>query len=471
MLELLESQTRLTGNQKKIIAAAVIGDMLDYFDFGLIGYALAFIVGPWHLTYGQSALILLTSGIGGVPGALFYGWLADKIGRRTVFIITALNFSIATGIMALTPDNGGWIFLSVCRFFVGFGVAGLFTVDLPLTQEFVPTSRRGFVGGLVTSLLPVGAMMGALLGAFATPYIGWRGLFAIGLLPAFVTLLIRAWVPESPRWLIRMGRVDEARRSLAWALEIDPSRIELPASIPEPQPTQWGELFAHPRSAVLSCLTNLATQSGSIGISLWSATLLVLLLKVSPADASYMLFFASFAGLVGRFVFSWLSDAIGRKPSGVLLGLGAAASLAAAGHWHDAMLGGLSVFYIMLFFQRFFGDGGYAIVGPYTAEVWPAGLRASGMGFGFGIGNFGKIIGPLGLALIVGSSDVIAPKATVAAIEPAMYYLAGWYVVTALTFLVLGIETKGRSFEELDGTFDPSVSSVGRASLEPARQP
>src|SRR6202007_1660145 len=107
MLELLESQTRLTGNQKKIIAAAVIGDMLDYFDFGLIGYALAFIVGPWHLTYGQSAMILLTSGIGGVPGALFYGWLADRIGRRTVFIMTALNFSIATGVMAVTPDTGG----------------------------------------------------------------------------------------------------------------------------------------------------------------------------------------------------------------------------------------------------------------------------------------------------------------------------------------------------------------------------
>jgi putative MFS transporter len=95
-------------------------------------------------------MILLTSGIGGVPGALFYGWLANRIGRRTVFIITALNFSLATGVMALTPDHGGWIFLSVCRFFVGFGVAGLFTVDLPLIQEFAPTAKRGFIGGLVT---------------------------------------------------------------------------------------------------------------------------------------------------------------------------------------------------------------------------------------------------------------------------------------------------------------------------------
>ncbi|HEX3861369.1 MAG TPA: MFS transporter [Stellaceae bacterium] len=450
MLELLERQQRLTGNQKKIVAAAVIGDMLDYFDFGLIGYALAFIVGPWHLTYGQSAMILLTSGIGGIPGALFYGWLADRIGRRTVFIVTALNFSLATGIMALTPDNGGWIFLSVCRFFVGFGVAGLFTVDLPLVQEFVPTSKRGFVGGLVTSLLPIGAIMGASLGAFATPLIGWRGLFAVGLLPAAITLLIRAWVPESPRWLMRMGRTEEARHSLAWALEIDPAAIQLPTELPEAQPAAWRDLFRFPRSVALSCLTNLGVQSGSIGIGLWSTTLLVLLLKIGPAEASYLMIFASIAGLAGRFVFSYLSDAIGRKPSGVLLGFGAAASLAAAGHWHDSYIGSLSVFYLMLFGQRFFGDGGYAVVGPYSAEVWPSSLRASGMGFGFGIGNFGKIIGPLGLALIVGSSDVIAPKATIAAIEPAMLYLAAWYAMAGVVYLILGIETRGRTLEELD---------------------
>ena len=224
MLEHLERQTSLTNNQRKIVFAAILGDMLDFFDFCLIGFVLAFIMGPWHLTYGQSAMILLSSGIGAVPGALFWGWLADRIGRRKVFIMTALNFSFATGVMALTPQEGGWIFLTVFRFFVGFGVSGLFTVDLPLVQEFVPTSKRGFVGGLVTSCLPFGGMIGAVLGCIFAPVIGWRGLFVVGLMPALITLLIRAWVPESPRWLIRMGRLEEARRSLAWALQKDPAR-------------------------------------------------------------------------------------------------------------------------------------------------------------------------------------------------------------------------------------------------------
>jgi putative MFS transporter len=193
MLDVLERQQKLTTNQWKIISAAILGDMLDFFDYGLIAFALAFIVGHWKLTYGQSAMILLAAGIGAVPGALVWGWLADRIGRRTVFIGTALNFSIFTGIMALTPDAGGWIFLAVCRLFVGAGVSGLFAVDLPLVQEFVPSSKRGWVGGIVTCCLPLGGTLAALLGAYLEPYVGWRGLFAIGLLPAFLTLLIRAW--------------------------------------------------------------------------------------------------------------------------------------------------------------------------------------------------------------------------------------------------------------------------------------
>src|SRR5713226_1804270 len=82
MLELLDRQKRLTVNQWKIIATANLSDLLDFFDFYLIGYALAFILKEWHLTYGESALILLASGVGAVPGAFFWWWMADKIGRR-----------------------------------------------------------------------------------------------------------------------------------------------------------------------------------------------------------------------------------------------------------------------------------------------------------------------------------------------------------------------------------------------------
>ncbi|MFI4983017.1 MAG: MFS transporter, partial [Nevskiales bacterium] len=229
MLEHLERQKSLTANQWKIFAAATLGDMLDFFDFYLIGFVLAFIVGGWHLTYGQSGLILLSSGIAAPLGSMFWGWMADKIGRRKVMILTVLNFSVPTGLMALTPEHG-WLFLSVCRFFVGMGVTGLYTVDILVVQEFVPASRRGRITGLTTALLPAGTLLGALSGAYLEHYIGWRGLFVVGLMPAALTLLIRAWVPESPHWLIGKGRHAEARASLAWALQVDPASIQLPAA-------------------------------------------------------------------------------------------------------------------------------------------------------------------------------------------------------------------------------------------------
>ncbi|HEV2100786.1 MAG TPA: MFS transporter [Stellaceae bacterium] len=474
MIEYLERQEKLTANQWRIIATANLGDMLDFFDFFLIGYVLAFILKDWHLTYGQSALILLSAGLGAVPGAFFWGWMGDKIGRRRVFIATALNVAIATGIMFFTPDqNGwiaGWIFLAFFRFFVGFGNAGLIAVDIPLVQEFVPSYKRGWVSGLTTVLLPAGNLLGALSGAYLAPKIGWRGLFLVGLLPAALVLMIRYWVPESPRWLMRMGRFEEARKSLAWALQIDPKEIELPTSAPREEKTSWRELFKYPRSMVAACLVALS-QTGGAGILLWITTLFVMVLKITPAEASYLMIYVSVLGIVGRLIASWMSDAFGRRPSGLLIGMGGAVTMALAGYWHDVYLGTVSVFFVMIMIQRFFGDASYAIIGPYIAEVWPNRLRASGMGFSYGIGNLGKIFGPLGLALIVGSSNYVSPKATLSAIFPALLYLGFWYGQAALVFWFIGFETKGRSIEEINSTLDeqPAVSGAVAASSPAAR--
>ena len=246
MLNYLDSRTTLTGCQRRIVFAAMLGDMLEFFDYYLIGFALPFFVGPWNLTFGQSAIILLTSGIGAMFGAVLYGRLADVIGRRRVFMATVLNAAFATGMLALTPE-GNWIYIAVFRFVAGVGVGGLYSVDLPLVQEFVPASKRGMVSGLVTSTIPLGLVLASILAATVTPYVGWRGLFAIGMAPALLTFVIRFWVPESPRWLLRMGRPEEARRALAVALEMDPDDLPpAPTNLAGPVPP-WSEIFRHPR--------------------------------------------------------------------------------------------------------------------------------------------------------------------------------------------------------------------------------
>jgi MFS transporter, putative metabolite:H+ symporter len=463
MLEHLEKQQSLTTNQWKIFAAATVGDMLDFFDFYLIGFVLAFIVGGWQLTYGQSGAILLASGIGAPLGSLFWGWMADKIGRRTVMILTVLNFSLATGLMAFTPEHG-WLFLAICRFFVGLGVTGLYTVDIAIVQEFVPAYKRGWITGLTTTLLPAGTLLGALAGTYLEPSIGWRGLFAVGLLPAALTLLIRAWVPESPHWLIGKGRTDEARKSLAWALQVDPSTIELPATAGPVEKTAWLELFKYPRSMAAACLTGIS-QTGSVGLSLWMTTLFVLVLHISPGEASFLIIWVGAISIFGRLFCSWISDAMGRRPAVVLSCLIAAATMSAAGYLRDVYIGTVSVFYLMILAQSFFGSGNYSIVGPYMAEVWPSKLRASGMGFAYGFGNLGKFIGPAGLAVIAGSDNFVTPKATLNALIPAMNYFAFWYVVGAAAIWFIGFETRGRTIAEIDGTLNESSTARSSRNL------
>ena len=450
MFEILDRQTSLTGNQKKILAAAIIGDALEFFDYFLIGFVLAFLIGPWKLTFNQFAIVFLSSGIGALLGAYAWGWVADRIGRRPVFIGTVLNFSIATGLLYFTPDNG-WVYLTILRIFVGFGVGGLYCVDLPLVQEFMPSHKRGWVGGLVTCVIPLGVGLGGVLGAVMGPT-EWRILFAIGLLPALVVLLVRLWVPESPRWLVRQGRYEEARKSLAWALQVDPASLPMPNAntLGAPIKTNWFDLFKYPRSLAVSWLGNVGAQTGAYGIALWAPTLFVLILKVTPQEAAKMFILLTVSGFIGRLSFSYLSEKIGRRNCGGLLGFGAAFFIILAGYNYNTMMFGVSAFWLILAVAMFFVDGGFAIVGPYAAEVWPSHLRTSGMGSAYGFGGIGKIIGPLGLAMIVGSSNFVKPDVPLTAIPTAFLYLGGWFLLAGLVYYFIGIETRGKSIEQID---------------------
>jgi MFS transporter, putative metabolite:H+ symporter len=449
MIELLDRQETLTTNQWKIFTAVILSIMLDFFDFLLIGFVLAFFVKDWQLTYGQSALILFSSGVAAVPGAIFFGWLGDRIGRRKVFLVTVLMFSFATGAMALTPDRG-WIYLAVMRFIVGVGAVGVATVDMPLLQEFVPAAKRGWISGLSIALVPGGGLLAATFATFLGGIVGWRGLFALGLLPALLAFLIRLWVPESPRWLIGRGRIEEARASLAWALQMEPEAILLPDLPPAPpQRAAWLELFKYPRSIAAGALVGLS-QTGAVGLALWMVTLLVMVLQVTPTEASFLVIWISLAQICGRGFGSWLTEQLGRRSAGALCCVVAALTTSLAGYLHATHLGVVPMFFALLLVQGFFANGNSAVSYPYMAEMWPAPLRASGFGLVYGVSNLGKFIGPAGLAVIIGASNYVSPKATLAGVVPGFNYFAVWYVLAVVAYLLIGFETRGRTIEELD---------------------
>jgi putative MFS transporter len=357
--------------------------------------------------------------------------------------------------MVFTPGPNalipGWLFLVFFRIFVGVGNAGIFTIDLPLVQEFIPAYKRGWVSALVTTLLPGGGMLAGLVAAWLLPIIGWRYLFLVGLSPLVLVFMIRYWVPESPRWLIRMGRHEEARRSLAWALMIDPKEITLPAALPPLEHTRWIELFKYPRLVAAGCLTGL-TQTGGASLGLWGATLLVIVLNTTPAHAAFLMVFVGVSAIIGRFFITALIEPLGRRGAGTLACVMAALLIVFMGYFYGVFIGAWSLFYVLYLAQSFFSSSIYSVVGPYMSEIWPARLRSSGMGMSYGVGNLGgKVFGPLGLALIMGAGDIIKPAApNLAMLGPAFIYFASWYILGVVGFWVFGPETKGRTFEEMD---------------------
>jgi putative MFS transporter len=191
-----------------------------------------------------------------------------------------------------------------------------------------------------------------------------------------------------------------------------------------------------------------------------------MVLHITPAQASGLVVWASLGQIVGRFFCSWISDAMGRRASIALTCAIAGVTFSLAGHWHNLFVGGFSVFYLMIVVQQFFGSGSYSIIGPYMAEIWPARLRASGLGLAYGAGNLGKFIGPAGLALIAGSSNLVSPQATLDALIPAMNYFALWSVLGVVAALFIGFETRGRTIDEIDAALAlrrPQTAAAKRA--------
>jgi putative MFS transporter len=175
--------------------------------------------------------------------------------------------------------------------------------------------------------------------------------------------------------------------------------------------------------------------------------------------------FVGVSAIIGRFFITMLIEPLGRRGAGTVACVMAAILMVCAGYLYDVFIGTWSLFYMLYIAQSFFSSAIYSVVGPYMAEIWPARLRSSGMGMSYGTGNLGgKVLGPAGLALIMGAGDIIKPAApNLVMLGPAFVYFASWYILGIVGFWVFGPETKGRTFEEMDTTLAKPAPALQRA--------
>ena len=440
---------QLTGNQWKVLWCCALAGMLETMDLYLIGFVLADITGPWGLSYGISATILLASGVGSIFGALTWGHIADSIGRKKAFLITILICSASSIALAFTP-TGDWVFLAIVRTILGFGAGGFF-LFIMLVQELAPAANRGMVSGVVSTAAASGLMLGALAGSFLMPILGWRGMFALGVLPAIAGVMAFYLMPESPRWALAKGYIEQGRKALRWAMgeKADIEPIVAAYSKVEKQPG-WREVFTLPRSLLVGIVVNYTVVTGFYGAVLWAPTLIGQVLHLEAADASKVMLGISIAGLLSRFTTGLLADKFGRRACGAGAAIGAGVCLVLAALVAQGTLLTREMFWLPFGAALVLADSSFAVLALYTSELWPSRLRGRGNGISYGLGGIGKIMGPLGLALAVGSSNLIRPAATVDSILPAFSYLAVMFAIAGFFYVFIARETKGRTFEEID---------------------
>ncbi|WP_287046246.1 MFS transporter [Megasphaera sp.] len=421
----------------KLLLVTGLGWLFDLMDTGLIAFILPVLAKEWGLAPGQMGLIGSIGLIGMALGAVISGTVADRIGRKKVFTITVLLYSIASAFCALSWNYQS---LLVFRFLVGFGLGGELPVAATLVSEYAPSRVRGRFIVLLESFWGLGWIAAACIAYFFIPVYGWRMAFLIGALPALYVCLIRLHMPESVRYLLTRGRVDEARQ-IVLSLE---KQLHVPSALftgeTEPVPVvakaSFRELWKKPfmSRTIMLWLVWFGINFSYYGIFMWLPSLVFQQGFTVVKTFEYVLIM-TLAQLPGYYCAAWLVDKIGRKYtlSAFLLFSGVASYF--FGHASTAAT-------LMMWgsVMSFFNLGAWGVLYTYTPEQYPTAIRALGSGWAAGFGRFGGMAAPMMVGVLLARSFGFAS---------VFYMFALVFAAVAVIVLSLGVESKQKDLESL----------------------
>lgn len=418
-----------------------IGVMLDAADFAFFGAALPPIARDFGLGPAQSGLLATVGLIGAFVGALFWGTVSDYVGRRTSFSATIGIFAVFTGLVAVSWDITS---LAVFRFLSNFGLGGEVPVTATLGAEFSPGRIRGAMAGNLLTAFPLGLILAAALSLTILPTFGWRALFAVGFIPAAVLFFVRRYMPESVRYRLSKGDVAEAERTVA-AIEKEALGRERTAeelrAMPRPRPevaVKTGvtvlELFAEGRAwrTILIWIVSFGFFWSSNGILFMLPTILTQQGIPLSRAITYQLIQA-IGGVLGYTACSFLIDRYGRRP--VLFSyyfIGAFCHL-----WFAASTGMAT--FIAAFLVGWVNPGVYGSTGVYVGELHPTRIRATAVGWFFGIGRIGSFLVPMVVGIMIAYGWG----------RYTLYMFAFSFLIASVALILIGVETKGRVLEDI----------------------
>ena len=355
-------------SKKKLLTIAGLGWLFDAMDVGLLSFVLAALTTDWHLSATTIAWIGSVNSIGMALGAVLFGILADKWGRRFIFIFTLLLFSIASGLTALSY---GLTSLLILRFLVGMGLGGELPVAATLVAESVAAHERGRVVVLLESFWAVGWILAALIGYFVITAYGWRLAMVLSALPALYAVYLRFNLPDSPRHLkqtVKASFVDNFR-------------------------TLWTASYS--KATLMLWVLWFCVVFYYYWMFLWLPS--VVLSKGFDLVKSFeYVFIMTLAQLPGYFSAAWLIEKKGRKF--VLISYLTGTAIAAYFFGIAVTAWQLIIAGMLL---SFFNLGAWGALYAYTPEQYPSSVRATGSGIAAGVGRIGGILGPLMVGYMV----------------------------------------------------------------------
>jgi SHS family lactate transporter-like MFS transporter len=353
-MEFLGHFRRLTPVQRNTFVACFLGWSLDAFDFFILTFCVSAIATQFQAKVSAVAeAIFLTLAMRPV-GAFLFGIMADRFGRRVTLMVDIIAYSVFELASAFAPSLK---VLLITRLFFGIAMGGEWGVGAALAFETLPAEGRGFFSGLLQEGYAVGYLMAALVYRTLFPMVGWRGMFIVGALPAFLVIYIRTKVDESPAWL--QGKVARQTES------------------------RWGkDIKTYVGTFLFLILLMFAFNSLSHGTQDLYPTFLQKDHHFTPQTVGLIAIIANVGALLGGIFFGTWSEKIGRRKAIVIAALLAIPMVPLWAYSHTVLMlavGG--------FLMQFMIQGAWGVIPAHLNELSPPAVRGTFPGFAYQIGN------------------------------------------------------------------------------------
>jgi SHS family lactate transporter-like MFS transporter len=390
-------------NQRNALLAGFLGWTLDAFDFFILTFVLATVATDFNKTLPEMALTLTASLVMRPVGALVFGLLADRYGRKGPLMISIIFYSVMEILSGLAPNYQVFLLL---RFLYGIGMGGEWGVGASLVMESVSSKRRGVLSGILQEGYALGFLLAAGAYYFIFPKFGWRAMFFIGGLPALITLFIRSKVKETEAW--------KSNRSRDWK--------EYGNAIKK----NW-KLFLY--LVLLMAMMNLISH----GTQDLYPTFLQKQKNYSPHETAVITMISMVGAILGGLFFGYLSDLYGRKR---MMAVAVILALVLIPLW--LLAGGSLLIALGAFGMQFMVQGAWGIIPAHINELSPGFVRGFFPGFAY----------QLGVLIASAVPYIEARLAENLGYAVAMEIAAGSVLAIGAIVILAGPEAKGISFHK-----------------------